>query len=133
MSKEFINSVGGKLKVLEPGESIGTGRPKGSMNKAKVASNVIELYFHSVFKRHPKYNELIETFPDITNIATIEEVIYLIQCHKAIFKEDTNAAMFIINRARGTKPEGSTDENKAIDIPTSEVLTKLKEALSNKF
>lgn len=127
------NGKGGTLKVLEKGEVIGKGRIKGSKNKAKLASEVIELYFNSVFKKHPKYNELIEQFPNIANIATIEEVIYLVQCAKAIFKEDTNAAMFIINRARGTKPEGSITSSNAIDLPSAEVVQQMVDKLSQKF
>lgn len=127
------NGKGGILKILEPGEKIGKGRIKGSKNKAKLASEVIEYYFHSVFKKHPKYDELIQQFPNIAQTATCEEVIYLIQMHKAIFKEDTNAAMFIINRARGTKPEGSINETKQIELPTEEITRMIQEKLSNKF
>lgn len=124
---------GGLLIPIQKGEKIGKGRIKGSKNKAKLASEVIEYYFHSVFKKHPKYNELIEQFPNIAQTATCEEVIYLVQMHKAIFKEDTNAAMFIINRARGTKPEGQTNDNKPIELPTEEITKLIQDNLKNKF
>jgi len=128
------NVHGGKLIPVEKGRSGNpNGRPKGSRNKAKLASEVIEYYFHSVFKKHPKYDELIEVFPNIAQNATCEEVIYLIQMHKAIFKEDTNAAMFIINRARGTKPEGAKDESNALELPSETVTKIIQENLSKKF
>jgi hypothetical protein len=128
------NVHGGKLIPIEKGKTGNpNGRPKGARSKAKLASEVIEYYFHSVFKKHPKYEELIEVFPNIANNATCEEVIYLIQMHKAIFKEDTNAAMFIINRARGTKPEGAKDESNALELPSETVTKIIQENLSKKF
>lgn len=119
-----------KLTPIQKGTVLNpTGRPKGTKNKSKIASDVIELSFHSVFKKHPNYKELIATFPNILDQASIEEVIYLIQCHKAIFKEDTNAATFIINRARGAKPEATNGSNEVLPILTPEETQTIAENL----
>lgn len=132
--KAKITSKGGKILTLEKGEILNpNGRPKGSRNKAKLASEVIELSFNSVFKKHPNYQQLIEAFPNILDIATIEEVIYLIQAHKAIFKEDTNAAHFIINRARGTKPDGQLNQSTELRPITAEETKLIADNLRKMF
>lgn len=125
----------GQIMQREKGDTglVGAGRPKGSRSKAKLASEVIELYFNSVFKRHPKFKDFLAEYPNVLNIATIEEVIYLVQCSKAIFQGDTNAAHFIINRARGSKPADQTDGMAELKLPTEEITKMIKEQLKDKF
>jgi len=122
------------LQPLKKGQTANpNGRPKGKRNKSKLASEVIELSFHPVFKNHPNYKKLIEAFPNILEIATIEEVIYLIQCHKAIFKEDTAAATFIINRARGSKVDVEVADSTELEAPTAEITQLIAQNLRKKF
>ena len=81
------------LKPFQPGQSGNpAGRKKGSLNKATVLRKLLD---SDIKIPDGIYNELKNYYPHIQQNANIEDVMDLIQIHKAITKGDTRAWQLI--------------------------------------
>jgi hypothetical protein len=87
----------------------GPGRTKGKKTRSKISRLVLETKAKPFLGGH--YHSLIEKYPGIEDAITVEEVMTIVQAHKAIFKEDTNAYTALINNAYKPLERGNEGGN----------------------
>lgn len=122
MAKDVPGRNGGTLRLLEKGETANPeGRPIGSKNRSTIARKVLEMAANFPDKT---FEVLQKKYPDIEKSMTIEEMMSVVQAHKAIVKKDTFAYERLLDSAYGKSKGG--DDQTGIKVPSgSQIIINL--------
>jgi phage terminase large subunit-like protein len=112
------------LKSYKPGESGNlAGKPKGLKHKSTIARRIFEM--RGVLP-DAQMDTLKKMCPEITDEMTVGEIMFIIQTHKAITKQDTAAFKAITD----SLPE-ETDER--TDIEVKEQILNIRDGIIDRF